>query len=81
MNRPDKTESAIFISLFWFGCSRRIDFLPEFLCVFQLRKAYFQQAQEIKALKEQLALKDKRIRQLEDEANLLKKSGADESNC
>ncbi|XP_060605093.1 coronin-1B-like isoform X3 [Ruditapes philippinarum] len=47
----------------------------------ELRKAYFQQAQEIKALKEQLALKDKRIRQLEDEANLLKKSANEESNC
>ncbi|WAR29781.1 COR2A-like protein, partial [Mya arenaria] len=33
----------------------------------ELRKAYFQQVKEIKALKEQLALKDKRIRQLEDE--------------
>ena len=28
MNRLNKTESAI---LFWFGCSRGIDFIPEFL--------------------------------------------------
>ncbi|XP_053387812.1 coronin-1B-like isoform X2 [Mercenaria mercenaria] len=47
----------------------------------ELRKAYFQQAQEIKALKEQLALKDKRIRQLEDEAILLRKPQHDESHC
>ena len=31
MNRLNKTECAIFISLFWFGCSRGIDFLPECL--------------------------------------------------
>ena len=39
----------------------------------QLRKAYFQQANEIKALKEQLLLKNKRIQQLEDEMNFLRK--------
>ncbi|XP_052265040.1 coronin-2B-like isoform X2 [Dreissena polymorpha] len=51
-----------------------------------LRKAYFQQVKEIKALREQLALKDKRIHQLEDEivkfrAGSGHASGADESNC
>ena len=30
MNILNKTEFAIFISLFWFGCSRGIDFLPDF---------------------------------------------------
>lgn len=34
---------------------------------FQLRKAYFRQLEEIKSLKQQLTLKDKRIRQLEEE--------------
>lgn len=48
---------------------------------FQLRKAYFQQVQEIKALKEQVALKDKRIRQLEDEVNTLRKNPHGESDC
>ena len=31
INRLNKTESAIFTSLFWFGCSQGIDFLPEYL--------------------------------------------------
>ena len=29
MNRLNKTGSAIFISLFWFSCSRGIDIIPE----------------------------------------------------
>ena len=31
MNRLNKTVSAIFIFLFWVGCSRGIDFLPDLL--------------------------------------------------
>ena len=31
MNRLNKTEYAIFIFLFWFSCSRGINFLPELL--------------------------------------------------
>ncbi|WAR29826.1 COR2B-like protein [Mya arenaria] len=48
-----------------------------------LRKAYFQQVKEIKALKEQLALKDKRIRQLEDEVTKLRSGSHQngESEC
>ena len=30
MNRLNKTESVIFTSLFWFGCSREISTLAEF---------------------------------------------------
>ena len=45
MNRLNKTESAIFISLFWFGCSRGIDFSPEFL---KLNKQENEQKKEIK---------------------------------
>ena len=30
MNRLNQTDSAIFIFLFWFGCSRRIDFFQNF---------------------------------------------------
>ncbi|XP_052786744.1 coronin-1A-like isoform X2 [Mya arenaria] len=49
----------------------------------KLRKAYFQQVKEIKALKEQLALKDKRIRQLEDEVTKLRSGSHQngESEC
>ncbi|KAL4216781.1 hypothetical protein ACF0H5_024504 [Mactra antiquata] len=47
----------------------------------ELRKAYFQQVKEINALKEQLSLKDKRIRQLEDEVNTLRKPAQGESDC
>ena len=45
----------------------------------QLRKAYFRQVEEISALKEQLALKDKRINQLEDEVTILRKGGSSTS--
>jgi len=38
----------------------------------ELRKAYFRQLEEINSLKDQLSLKDKRIRQLEEELRLLK---------
>lgn len=54
------------------------------ILLLQLRKAYFQQVQEIKALKEQLALKDKRIRQLEDEVSKLRSADSTdggESEC
>ena len=50
----------------------------------QLRKAYFRQVEEIHSLKEQIALKDKRIRQLEDEVVLLRRCGIKtegESEC
>ena len=33
MNRLTKTESVIFISLFWFSCSQGICFLPAFFYV------------------------------------------------
>ena len=53
--------------------------------IFKLRKAYFRQVEEIRALKEQLSLKDKRIRQLEDEITILRKGGSSiiegESDC
>ena len=35
INRFNKTESAIFTFLFWIGCSRGIDFLPESLVGFR----------------------------------------------
>ena len=38
----------------------------------QLRKAYFGQVEELQALREQLSLKEKRIRQLEDEVQMLR---------
>ncbi|CAH1789437.1 unnamed protein product [Owenia fusiformis] len=49
----------------------------------ELRKAYFRQLEEIRSLKEHLGLKDKRIRQLEDELRSLKddQSRLTESNC
>ena len=54
------------------------------VCV-QLKKAYFRQLEEIRSLKEQVALKDKRIRLLESELNSLKEKesslGPGESNC
>ena len=40
INRFNKTWSAIFISLFCFGCSREIDFLPEWLEQFYKLDAY-----------------------------------------
>ncbi|CAI9735755.1 coronin-2B isoform X15 [Octopus vulgaris] len=49
-----------------------------------LRKAYFQQVEEIKSLKEQMSMKDKRIRQLEEEICSIRQrvnSGESESNC
>ena len=51
--------------------------------VFQLRKAYFRQLEEINSLKEQIGFKDKRIRQLEEELKLLRCGPAsiDESTC
>lgn len=54
---------------------------------FQLRKAYFKQLEEITSLKEQISLKDKRIRQLEEEISMLKipvtrdDVGPDHSDC
>ncbi len=49
---------------------------------FQLRKAYFRQVEEIKSLKEQICLKDKRIRQLEEEVNVMREQRAmEESTC
>jgi hypothetical protein len=48
--------------------------------VFQLRKAYFRQVEEIKSLKEQIGLKDKRIRQLESEIQILRTPNS-ESDC
>lgn len=55
------------------------------MCVFlsQLRKAYFRQVEEIKALREQISLKDKRIRQLETEVSQLREMDSElgESNC
>ena len=51
---------------------------------FQLRKAYFRQVEEIRSLKEQIGLKDKRIRQLEDEVVVLRRPGIKtqgESEC
>ena len=54
------------------------------VCV-QLKMAYFRQLEEIRSLKEQVALKDKRIRLLESELNSLKEKesslGPGESNC
>ncbi len=49
----------------------------------QLRKAYFRQVEEIRSLKEQISLKDKRIRQLEEELQSLRddKELEGESNC
>ncbi|CAI9735756.1 coronin-2B isoform X11 [Octopus vulgaris] len=50
----------------------------------ELRKAYFQQVEEIKSLKEQMSMKDKRIRQLEEEICSIRQrvnSGESESNC
>lgn len=50
----------------------------------ELRKAYFRQVEEIKSLREQIGLKDKRIRQLEDEVTLLRSGGIKtrgESDC
>ena len=41
-------------------------------CVFQLRKAYFRQLEEIESLKQQITYKDKRIRQLEEELQMLR---------
>ncbi|XP_076438878.1 coronin-1A-like isoform X3 [Babylonia areolata] len=38
----------------------------------ELKKAYFRQVEEISSLKEQLSLKDKRIRQLETELSMLR---------
>lgn len=55
--------------------------------LFQLRKAYFKQLEEIGSLKEQISLKDKRIRQLEEEISMLKlpvagaESGEGQSEC
>ncbi|XP_021361493.1 coronin-2B-like isoform X3 [Mizuhopecten yessoensis] len=48
-----------------------------------LRKAYFSQMEEIKSLKEQITLKDKRIRLLEEEIATMKKPrcGPGESDC
>ncbi|XP_064595737.1 coronin-2B-like isoform X2 [Liolophura sinensis] len=48
-----------------------------------LKKAYFRQVEEIRSLKEQLSVKDKRIRQLEEELTLIKdmQCGPGESNC
>ena len=34
MNRLNKTEPAIFISLIWFGCFRGIIFLPDFVPIY-----------------------------------------------
>ena len=36
MNKFNKTGSAIFISLFWFGCSRWIDILLSFLYMYKI---------------------------------------------
>lgn len=55
----------------------------------ELRKAYFQQVDEIKSLKEQVSVKDKRIRQLEEEVTSLRQhritgegsTTGEESNC
>ena len=51
----------------------------------QLKKAYFRQLEEIRSLKEQVTLKDKRIRLLESELSTLKEKestlGPGESNC
>ncbi|XP_069102262.1 coronin-2B-like isoform X2 [Argopecten irradians] len=49
----------------------------------ELRKAYFNQMEEIKSLKEQISLKDKRIRLLEEEMATLKtpRCGPGESDC
>ncbi|XP_056004095.1 coronin-2B-like isoform X2 [Ostrea edulis] len=53
----------------------------------ELRKAYFKQLEEITSLKEQISLKDKRIRQLEEEISMLKipvtrdDVGPDHSDC
>lgn len=49
----------------------------------ELRKAYFSQMEEIKSLKEQITLKDKRIRLLEEEMTTLKtpRCGPGESDC
>nr|XP_022307279.1 coronin-2B-like isoform X2 [Crassostrea virginica] len=46
----------------------------------ELRKAYFKQLEEISSLKEQISLKDKRIRQLEEEISVLKLPIAREIN-
>lgn len=50
----------------------------------ELQKAYFQQSEEIKSLKEQIKLKDKRIRQLEEELTILRTPsdcGPGQSDC
>ncbi|XP_074661176.1 coronin-6-like isoform X2 [Tubulanus polymorphus] len=50
----------------------------------ELRKAYFRQLEEMRCLREQVSLKDKRIHQLEDEIKILKGEHVDsryESNC
>ncbi|KAK3094694.1 hypothetical protein FSP39_005010 [Pinctada imbricata] len=51
----------------------------------ELRKAYFRQLEEINSLKEQISLKDKRIRQLEQELSILKLPSSDcgpgQSDC
>ncbi|XP_062619419.1 coronin-2B-like isoform X5 [Saccostrea cucullata] len=53
----------------------------------ELRKAYFKQLEEIYSLKEQISLKDKRIRQLEEEISMLKlpvtrdDTGPGQSDC
>ena len=44
INRPNKTKPAIFISLFWFGYSRGIDFLSEFLIINYGMQCHFQPA-------------------------------------
>jgi cell division protein FtsL len=69
------TTSLTFVSLVIFH------FLSFLL---QLQKAYFQQSEEIKSLKEQIKLKDKRIRQLEDELSILRTPsdcGPGQSDC
>ncbi|XP_041355950.1 coronin-2B-like isoform X3 [Gigantopelta aegis] len=49
----------------------------------ELKKAYFQQQEEVRSLKEQIKLKDKRINQLEDELRLVREGSCShrESNC
>jgi len=54
---------------------------PEIVDLNSLRKAYFRQLEEIRSLKEQISMKDKRIRQLEDEVKVLRPLEPDESNC
>ncbi|XP_050398684.1 uncharacterized protein LOC126816312 isoform X16 [Patella vulgata] len=49
----------------------------------ELKKAYFRQQDEIRQLQEQITLKDKRIRQLEEEVRGIRETscGPGESNC